>query len=390
MKIVFVLPVLTVGGGIRVVFEYGTQLQRRGCTVFVVYPLIPPFALRLFKQQGLKNTVKKSLVALKRRQFPLKTTATLLEVPLLSTRILNYKVPDADVVIATGWETALPVYKLAKQKGEKFYFIQHYEIFDVWNDYASWEDAEKVETDSSRLCLAMADIIPRNRSLRTVKELVDATYKLPLKKITISNWLKELLEEKFHQKVEGVVANGVDFSRFDCGDKQLSSGAKRVLAMYSPVKWKGTEDSIKAFELVKKLYPDIEFTMYGVVKGKLPGWIKFYENPSPEMLSKLYCSADIFVSSSWVEGFHLPPMEAMACKCAVVATNVDAVPDYAISGETALIVPPRRHEELAKAIMKLIEDNTLLRSIAENGFNCIKEFTWEKATDKLEAILKMK
>jgi len=390
MKIAFVLPVLTVGGGIRVVFEYGTQLQRRGYTVFIVYPLIPPFALRLFKQQGLKNSVKKFLVSLNRRGFPLKTTATLLEVPLLSTRILNRKVPDADVVIATGWETALPVYELAKQKGEKFYFIQHYEIFDVWNDYASWEDAEKVEADSSRLCLAMADIIPRNRSLRKVKELVDATYKLPLRKITISNWLKELLEEKFHQIVEGVVANGVDFDRFDCRDKQSTSGAKKVLAMYSPVKWKGAEDSIKAFELVKKRYPDIEFTMYGVVKGKLPGWIKFYENPSPEMLSKLYCSADIFVSSSWVEGFNLPPIEAMACKCAVVATDVGAVPDYAISGETALVVPPRRHEELAKAIVKFIEDNTLLRTIAENCFNYVKEFTWEKATDKLEAILKMK
>jgi len=390
MKIVFVLPVLTVGGGIRVVFEYGAQLQRRGHMVFIVYPLIPPFALRLLKQQGLKNTVKKSLVSLNRRVFPLKTTATLLKVPWLSTRILNRKVPDADVVIATGWETALPVYKLAKQKGEKFYFIQHYEIFDVWNDYASWEDAEKVETDSSKLCLAMADIIPKNRSLRTVKELVDATYKLPLRKITISNWLKELLEEKFHQIVNGMVVNGVDFDRFDCPHKQPSSRTKKILAMYSPVKWKGAEDCIKAFELVKKRYPDIEFTMYGVVKGKLPGWIKFYENPSPEMLNRLYCSTDIFVSSSWVEGFNLPPMEAMACKCAVVTTNVGAVPDYTIPGETALVVPPRRHEELAKAIEKLIEDNTLLRSIAENGFNHVKEFTWEKATDKLEVILKMK
>ena len=390
MKITFILPVLAVVGGIRVVFEYANRLQRRGHQVSIVYPLIPASALNLLRRQGLKNAVKKYVTSLSHSRFAFQTTASLVRVPLLSPKFLNHRVPDGDVVVATGWETAYPVSKLSKQKGGKFYFVQHYEIFDVWDDYASWEDAEKIERDSSKLCLAMADIIPRNPSLRRLKELVDATYKAPLKKITISSWLKELLEEKFHETVEAMIPNGVNFDTFHCCDKHFNRDTKKILSMYSTTKWKGAEDTIKAFRIVKERYPNIEVAMYGVVKGKAPDWIRFYENPSQKELEKLYCFSDIFVLSSWVEGFGLPPMEAMACKSAVVTTNVGGVPDYSIPGETALVVPPRKPEELAKAIIKLIEDESLLRNIAEAGYKYIRKFSWEGATDKLEATLQTK
>ena len=36
---------------------------------------------------------------------------------------------NADIIIATWWETAYQVRKLNSKKGEKFYFIQHYEIW---------------------------------------------------------------------------------------------------------------------------------------------------------------------------------------------------------------------------------------------------------------------
>ena len=54
-------------------------------------------------------------------------------------------------------------------------------------------------------------------------------------------------------------------------------------------------------------------------------------------IRNIYNSCDVFLSPSWAEGSQAPPMEAMACGCAVLATNVGGIPDYAIAGETAAV-----------------------------------------------------
>ena len=79
-------------------------------------------------------------------------------------------------------------------------------------------------------------------------------------------------------------------------------------------------------------------------------------------------------------------MEAMACKCAVVATAVGGIPDYAVAGETALVSPPRSPELLAENIIRLVEDEKLLGCLSEAGYDHIREFTWEKSTEELERL----
>jgi glycosyltransferase involved in cell wall biosynthesis len=84
----------------------------------------------------------------------------------------------------------------------------------------------------------------------------------------------------------------------------------------------------------------------------------------------------------------MPPMEAMACRLAVVTTNVGAVPDYTIPGKTALVSPPRDIKKMAQNIIKLIENKDLREEIAQNGCDYIKQFTWGKATEQLEEVFK--
>ncbi|MBA7515276.1 D-inositol-3-phosphate glycosyltransferase [subsurface metagenome] len=394
MKITFILPGIGIAGGIRVVFEYANRLQDRGHEVNVVYPLLslrikPKFNLKSLAGQALGATVnfKKGN---KVDWFNLK--AKLIRVPTLSPRyvkIVEKLIPDADIVVATAWETAYPISKLNEKKGEKFYFVQHYEIWDVWNNNECWKEAEKIENNSNKLCLAMADISPKNKDLRKIKDLVDKTYKLPLKKITISSWLKELIEKKFGEEVEALIVNGINFDTFYKEKDACNTEKIRILMPYRPIRWKGTEDGLKAFGMVKEKYPDVEFIMYGAKRGKdIPEWIKFYERLSDNELRQLYSSSDIFVYPSWTEGFGLPPMEAMACGCAVVATNVGGVPDYAINGETVLASPPRNPKALAQNIIRLIENEDDRRRIAENGYNYVKPFTWNRTTDQLEEVFK--
>ena len=394
MKITFVLPGIGIAGGIRVVFEYANRLQDRGHEVNVVYPLLslrikPKFNLKSLAGHALGATVnfKKGN---KVDWFNLK--AKLIRVPTLSPRYVKFVkklIPDADIVVATAWETAYPISKLNEKKGKKFYFVQHYEIWDVWNEEECWREAEKIESNSNKLCLAMHDINPKNGNLRRIKDLVDKTYKMHLKKITISSWLKELIEKKFGEKVEVLIVNGINFDTFYKEDDAYNTEKVRVLMPYRPIRWKGTEDGLKAFGMVKEKYPDVEFIMYGAKRGKdIPEWIKFYERVSDNELRRVYNSSDIFVLPSWVEGCQLPPMEAMACGCAVVATNVGGVPDYAINGETILASSPRNPEALAQNTIRLIENEDERKRIAENGYNYVKPFTWDRATDQLEKVFK--
>ena len=395
MKITFVLPGIGITGGVRVVFEYANRLINLGHEVHIVYPTIPPTMTSRSKMKlirgklvgGLWNLCKGNKV----EWFPLK--AKLIRVPTINPKFMNIVkgiVPESDVIIATSWETAYFVNALPEKKGEKFYFVQHYEIWDMWNSMRCWEKVKKIEKKTEKLPVAMSYVIPDDPYLKKLKELVDATYTMPLKKITISSWLKELLERRFGQKVYEVIANGVNFEVFYCSHEKDWDTQKRIILMpYRGISWKGDLDGLNALKEVRRKGKDqLEVWFYGSRKPNgLPNWIKFYERPYDDELRQLYCKAHIFVGPSWVEGFYLPPMEAMACKCATVTTAVGAVPDYTIPGKTAIVVPPKTPKKLADGIKYLLENPNEAKQIAERSHRHIRQFTWEKATEKFEKVL---
>ncbi len=392
MRVTFVLPGIGLSGGSRVVFEYANRLVARGHEVSVVYPLLPISV----RYQPTWKELKKNLGALKAlgrgkgvRWFGLSARA--IRLPLLepwAMGIVGPSFPDADVVVATAWETAYAVNALGPRKGAKFYFIQHYEAWGCWDDEACWAAAEKLEPDPSRLCLAMADVIPADARLRANKALVDRTYHFPLRKIVISSWLKELVEKKFGEQAAGPVINGINGRIFYPEPPAGGKNRPRVLMPYRPYKNKGTEDGLKALGIVRRKHPEAEYALFGEKSpAGLPPWATFHKNPSDDELRRLYSSADVFVSPSWVEGFQLPSMEASACGCADVATNVGAVPDYGIDGRTLLAPPPRRPELLADAILTLLDNPGARREMALRGRAHVGQFTWDKATNTLESIL---
>lgn len=396
MRITFVLPGTGIAGGIRVVFEHANRLIERGHEVYIVYPTIPSAMVSRSRIRLIGNKILGSLARIKNgnkvKWFNLK--AKLIRVPTISPKFANIVaplIPDSDIIIATSWDTAYFVNILPKEKGEKFYFVQHYEIGDIWDNLGCWRKVREIEKNTNKLPIAMSYLVPADPYLKKVKELVDMTYKMSLKKITISSWLKELLEKRFGQKVYGVIVNGVNFNTFHCDSEKGWDAKKKIILMpYRGIPWKGDLDGLKALEEVCRKYPnEVEVWLYGPRKpDNLPHRIRFFKSPSDEELRQLYCKAHIFVGPSWVEGFYLPPMEAMACKCAVVATNVGAVPDYTIPGKTAIVVPPQSPQKLAEGISRLLDNWDEAKKISEEGHNYIKQFTWEKATEKIEKIFK--
>lgn len=354
MRVTFVIPFLWFTGGLRVVFEYSRHLRARGHEVTIAYPLIPYRSGRPLPEY-LIRVVKALGWNLKYRNRPKWTDLQLRPTPIPPTRhAWERYLPDGDVVVATAWPTAYTVGKLSSKKGRKTYLIQDYEV---------WDKA------------------PADR--------VDGTFSLPLTPIVISSWLRRLVSEKSGRPVDSIhlIVNGIDLRQFH-NPRKVFHRPRRILMVYHPAPRKGISDGIRAFEMAREKHPDIQLVMMGLSRGSyVPLYAEFHENPPQHKLKDVYSSCDIFVSPSWQEGCGLPAMEAMACQCAVVATNVGSVPDYAISGQTALVSEPRDPQALARHIIQLLDDKDELLRISQAGYEHIRQFTWERATDRLEQTL---
>jgi glycosyltransferase involved in cell wall biosynthesis len=82
---------------------------------------------------------------------------------------------------------------------------------------------------------------------------------------------------------------------------------------------------------------------------------------------------DIFALSSETEGIPVSLLEAMAAEKPVVATAVGGNPQVINHGQNGLLVSPLDPASLARAILTLMEDGRLSRSIAREGYQTIKE-----------------
>jgi glycosyltransferase involved in cell wall biosynthesis len=103
---------------------------------------------------------------------------------------------------------------------------------------------------------------------------------------------------------------------------------------------------------------------------RLEGWV------SEEQLEGLWALADAFVYPSLYEGFGLPVLEAMARGVPVACADASSLPE--VAGDAALLFDPRREEEIAAAIERLLGDPALVRGLCAKGAERARQFTWER------------
>src|SRR5438876_5666567 len=93
-------------------------------------------------------------------------------------------------------------------------------------------------------------------------------------------------------------------------------------------------------------------------------------------LRALYSSCSVFVYPSLYEGFGLPPLEAMACGAPVISSRIPAIVEAV--GNAACLVNPQNVQELAGAIVSLLDDKQAREQLSLSGLERVEDFSWER------------
>jgi len=113
---------------------------------------------------------------------------------------------------------------------------------------------------------------------------------------------------------------------------------------------------------------------------------KYFHFPQNK-LAKMYSESTITVEVAIDKaGWGNVAIESMACGTPVVCTSV-STEDFAVDGETALVVPIRDAEAVGKAIVKLLDDEKLREKLTTNAMKKIEQFSWENVVNKIEETL---
>lgn len=118
---------------------------------------------------------------------------------------------------------------------------------------------------------------------------------------------------------------------------------------------------------------------------ELPPGVRALGYVSDAQLRALYGAAACFVFPSRYEGFGLPPLEAMACGCPVIASSAAAVPETC--GDAALRVDADDAVALRAAIESVVGDAALRGRLREAGLRRAAGFTWERTARTLVGAL---
>jgi glycosyltransferase involved in cell wall biosynthesis len=144
--------------------------------------------------------------------------------------------------------------------------------------------------------------------------------------------------------------------------------------------WERLPDALrKEKEIV--FYSRSENVRADVHRGVDAGFAKFLVRPGRRELNALYSMADVFVFPSWIEGFGIPLLEAMACGAPIIASDRGAIPE--VMGGAGLIIDAEDDAALADRLVLLFTNRDERERIRKLGFERVKMFTWEASATQL-------
>ncbi|XDF44307.1 glycosyltransferase family 4 protein [Saccharolobus solfataricus] len=180
-----------------------------------------------------------------------------------------------------------------------------------------------------------------------------------------------------------IVNAGVDLDLFKAGSENREN-IIMVILRDEPIK--NPDLAIRTLNIVsQKEKIKVVFVTNNVnliKKYKLNFDYEIYYRIPYEKLAELYRKAKVFLYTSRLESFSLPPLEAMASGTAVVSTDNIGIREYAINGYNCLLDKEHNEENLANYVLELLRNDELRGKIVKNGLETAKKFSWENITEK--------
>jgi len=215
-------------------------------------------------------------------------------------------IPDADVIIATGYKSVGLTCQAPNRCGIKAHWIRAWEHWQM--------DEQK--------------IIERVLKKETIK-IVNS--------ICLQNKLKNYGFDSY------IIRPGYDFDElYPTGARDKNKGII-IGGLYREGvhgKRKRTSWLYEVARFMKTRYRDVEFWMFGSEMNPQDHLVDNYlRSPTIKQKNKFYNQIDIWMAPTMSEGLHLPPAEALLTECAVVGTEAElsGIQDYIIPDETGLL-----------------------------------------------------
>jgi len=389
MRLAFITWDLRRSGGVRAILEIANRLMLKGYKVDIISLYggsywfknkVPTFVLQHNIQANYLRELKNLVTivppeaiyyadkVIKKINIKSKSVFLAKAISKLSEAITKSRyLIDPEIYIATYFLTALALFRSKTYSKECYYFLQ----------------------DFPELVMEVNGLHGLKLFLRSLK--------LPFRFICNSNYTRHIVLHHNPFATVDVCGVGVDLNVFKpCKPLTLLSGSEKryVMTFLRGRKFKGDEIAVRTLNLLHKKMPIHALIVGSAWAARRAFIIKprfsytLFQNINDSLLAKLYSTADVFLFTSLVESFGLPPLEAMACGTPVVTTDCKGNRDYAKHGYNCLIVQPNDPVSAAEAITTLLKNDQLRDKLVKNGLSTARKFSWNIIVEKFEKLLR--
>jgi glycosyltransferase involved in cell wall biosynthesis len=322
MKVAYLLADTALAGGIRVVMAQADALIARGHDVVLITTDAPA--------QWRSTRAQWERVA----------------------RLVDASVDDCDFVVGTFWTVVPTAYALAPDHA--IHFCQGYE-----GSFTAYQPQ---------------------------REAIDAVYRLPIPKITVSPHLVDICRQFYDDATYiGQIVDDVYYQ-----PHAPRGGAPRVL-LVGPMQadFKGIEigyDAVRDARARGAKFDLIRVSQWSPADNE-PVEIaaEFHVALDTAHMSRLIASCDIFLGPSLrQEGFGLPAAESLASGVPAVLSEIPSFLSWDAQRDFALFVGQGDADAMGHALLRLLDDGQLRERLAKRGREVVEQFRAERTGERLE------